>query len=82
MGKESKKEWIYVYVDVPAGVSGKEPTCQFMRHERHSSIPGLERSPGEEHGNPLQNSCLENPMDRGAWWAMVHSVTKTRTQLK
>ena len=36
------------------------------------SIPGLGRSPGEEHGNPLQYSCLENPMDRGAWWATVH----------
>ena len=37
-------------------------------------IPGLERSPGGEHGNPLQYSCLENPMDRGAWWAIVHGV--------
>ena len=36
------------------------------------SIPGLRRSPGEGHGNPLQCSCLENPMDRGAWWATVH----------
>ena len=46
------------------------------------SIPGLERSPGEGYGNPLQNSYLENPMDRGAWQAMVHGVTKSRTQLK
>ena len=36
------------------------------------SIPGLGRSPGEGHGNPLQYSCLENPMDRGAWWITVH----------
>ena len=36
------------------------------------SIPGLGRSPGGRHGNPLQSSCLENPMDRGAWWATVH----------
>ena len=42
-------------------------------------IPGLGRSPGGGHGNPLQYSCLENPMDRGAWWAMVHSVAKSRT---
>ena len=42
-------------------------------------IPGLRRSPGGGHGNP---SCLENPTDRGAWWAMVHSVTKSRAQLK
>ena len=40
------------------------------------SIPGLGRSPGEEHGNPLQYSCLENPMDRGAWWATVHGGCK------
>ena len=46
------------------------------------SIPGLGRSPGEGHSNPLQYSCLENPMDRGAWWAMVHGVTKSRTQLE
>ena len=43
------------------------------------SIPGLGRSPGGGHGNPLQYSCLENPMDRGAWWAMVHRVEKNRT---
>ena len=41
-----------------------------------SSSPGLGRSPGEEHGNPLQYSCLENPMNRGAWQATVHRVTK------
>ena len=35
--------------------------------------------PGEEHGNPLQYSCLDNPMDRGAWWATVHRVTKNQT---
>ena len=45
------------------------------------SIPVLRRSPGGGHGNPLQYSCLENPMDRGAWRATVHGVTKTRTQL-
>ena len=43
------------------------------------SIPGLGRSPGEGNGNPLQYSCLENPMDRGAWWATVHGVTKSWT---
>ena len=45
------------------------------------SVPGLGRSPGRGHGNPLQYSCLENPMDRGAWWATVHGVTKSQTQL-
>ena len=44
-------------------------------------IPGLGRSPGGGHGNPLQYSCLENPMDGGAWWATVHRVPKSWTQL-
>ena len=43
------------------------------------SIPGFGRSPGEGHGNPLQYSCLENPQDRGAWWATVHGVEKSWT---
>ena len=43
------------------------------------SVPGLGRSPGEGNGDPLQYSCLENPMDRGAWWAMVHRVAKSWT---
>ena len=46
------------------------------------SIPRAERSPEEGNGNPLQYSCLENPMDRGAWRATVHGVAKCRTQLK
>ena len=46
------------------------------------SIPGSGRSPGEGNGNSLQCSCLENPMDRGAWWAIVHGVTRSQTQLK
>ena len=40
-------------------------------------IPGLETSPGEGHGNPFQYSCLENPMDRGAWWTAVHRVIES-----
>ena len=47
-----------------------------------SSIPGSGRSPGGGHSNPLQYSCLENPMDQGIWWAIVHRVTKSQTQLK
>ena len=46
------------------------------------SILGLGRSPGEGNGNPLQYSCLENPMDGGAWWATVHRVAKNRTRLR
>jgi len=44
-----------------------------------SSDPESGRSPGEKNGNPLQYSCLENPMDRGAWWATVHGVAKNQT---
>ena len=44
-------------------------------------IPGLERCPREGNGNPLQYSCLENPLDRGAWQATVHGVAKSQTQL-
>ena len=46
------------------------------------SIPGLGRSPGGGQGNPPQYSCLENPMDRGAWWATVDRIAKSWTQLK
>ena len=49
--------------------------------EDQGSIPGLGRSPGEGDGTPLQYSCLENPMDGEAWWAAVHGVAKSRTQL-
>ena len=42
-------------------------------------LPGLGRSPGEGHGNPLQNFCLENPMDRGVWWATVHGIEQSQT---
>ena len=46
-----------------------------------SLIPGLGRCPGKGHDNPLQYSWLENPMDRGAWWATAHGVAKSLTQL-
>ena len=41
------------------------------------SVPGSGKSPGEENGNPFQDSCLKNPMDQGAWWTIVHGVTKS-----
>ena len=50
--------------------------------EDPGSVPELARSPGGGHGNPLQYSCLQNPMDRGAWQATVHRVTKSQTRLK
>ena len=46
------------------------------------SIAGSGRSPGERNGSSFQYSCLENPMDRGAWWATVHGVTKSQTRLE
>ena len=62
----------------PRGSGGKEPACNAGDL---GSIPGSRRSPGEGNGNPLQYSCLENPMDREAWRAAVHGVTKSQTQL-
>ena len=62
----------------PGASNGKESTCNAGDM---GSIPGLVRSPGEGHGNPLQYSGLENPMDRGAWRVIVHGVTKRWTQL-
>ena len=56
---------------LPWGLSGKESACNAGDM---GSIPGSGRSPGEGSGNPLQYSCLGNPMDRGAWWAPVHGV--------
>ena len=60
-------------------LSGKASTCNTGST---GSIPGLGQSSGGGHGNPLQYSCLENPMDRGAWWATIHGVTKSQTRLK
>ena len=60
----------------------KNPTASAGGVRDVGSIPGSERSPGGGHGNPLQYSCLGNPMDSGAWWATVHRVAKSRTRLK
>ena len=62
----------------PGGSEGKASACNAGDL---GSIPGSGRSPGEGNGNPLQYSCLENSMDRGAWWATVHGVAKSRTGL-
>ena len=62
----------------PGGLDGKEST---YNAKDLGSIPGLGRFPGGGRGNPLQYSCLEKPMDRGAWWATVHGVTKSWTWL-
>ena len=62
----------------PGGSVGKESACSAGDP---GSIPGSGRSPGEGNGNPLQYPCLENPMNRGAWWAAVHGVKKSRARL-
>ena len=62
----------------PGGSDGKESACNARDL---GSFPGLGRPPGEGNGNLLQYSCLENSMDRGAWWATVHGVMKYGTQL-
>ena len=62
----------------PGGSDGKESACSAGDL---GSFTGLGRSPGEGNDSPLQSSCLENPMDRGAWWATVHRVAKSQTQL-
>ena len=61
---------------LPGGSDGKEPACN-MRDP--GSIPGSRRPSGEGNGNPLQYSCLENPIDKGSWRVTVHGVTKSRT---
>ena len=74
---------MYVYVPFlwgfPGGSEGKASACNAGDL---GLIPGLGRSPGEENGNPLQYSCLENPMDREAWQATVHGVANSWMQLR
>ena len=65
----------------PGGTSGKNLPANTGGIRDVGFIPGSGRAPGGEHGNPLQYSCLENAMDRGAWQATVLGVTKSRTRL-
>ena len=65
---------------LPCGTSGKEPACQCRLDVRYAGwIPGLGRAPGDENSNLRQYSCLENPMDRGAWRATVHGIAQSQT---
>ena len=64
------------YMDFPGGSDGNSSV---YNAGDLGSIPGSGKSTGEVNGNPLQYYCLENPMDRGAWWATVHGVAKSRT---
>ena len=71
-------KYYYLYLGFPGGSDSKESACNVGDW---GSIPGSGRSPGEGNGNPLLYSCLENPMDRGAWWVAVHGTTKSQTRL-
>ena len=62
--------------------SGKEPACKLRRPKRLGLSPRVRKSPWKRAWHPLQYSCLENPTDRGAWRATVHSVTERQTRLK
>ena len=69
---------------LPRWLSGNKSTCQCRKHRFNpwaGLIPGLGRSLGGRNGNPLQYSCLENSIDRGAWLVTVHGVAKSQTQL-
>ena len=69
------------YKRPPRWLTGKEFTCQSWRWRSHGLIPGSGRSPRRGNGNTVQYPCLENPMDRRAWHAMVHGVAKSWTWL-
>ena len=71
----------FIKVQLAWWLSGKESSCNAGAAGNVGLTPGSGRSPGVGNGNPFQYSCLENPMDRGAWWATVHGVTKSQTQL-
>ena len=70
--------WPPVTIGLPRWLSGKESAFQAGDV---GTIPGSGKSPGEGNGNPLKQSCLENPMDRGAWRVTIHGVAKSQTQL-
>ena len=70
-----------IYWGFPDASVCKESACNAGAAGDTGSIPGSERSSGGENGNLLQYSCLENPMDEGAWWAVVHGVAKSQTWL-
>ena len=76
---EAKKyRYVYILINKNVGFPGDSVvTNPPVNAEDMGSVPGSVRSPGAGNGNPLQCSCLENPIDRGAWWATVHGVAKS-----
>ena len=74
--------WCYIGLSQWGGSALKEFPCNVEDAWDRASIPGSRRAPAGGHGNPLQDSCLQNPMDRWGWQATVHAVTKNRIWLK
>ena len=72
---------VYIYMGFPDSRVVKNPSASAGDTRDTGSVPGSGRSPGEGNGNLLQYSCLENSMDRRAWRATVHGVTKSQTQM-
>ena len=72
----SLKTTTILLLSIPGGSDANQSACNAGDL---GSVPESGRCPGEGNGNPLQYSCLENPMDRGAWWAIVHGVAKNQT---
>ena len=79
--EKTRREIIWISVESPDGSVVKNPAGNAGDTREAGLFPGLERSPGGRIGNPLQYSCLENSMDRGAWRAAVHKVTKSQKWL-
>ena len=77
-GCSESKVYLSKDTHLPGGSDGKESDCNAGVP---GSIPELGRSPGKRNGYPLQYSCLDNLMDREAWWDMVHGITKSQTQV-
>ena len=93
-GSSPPRDWTWVYLiasqfftfwatrEAECGTSGREPVCHAGDIRSVGFISGSRKSPGGGHRNPLQYSCLENPTDRGAWWATVQRVANRWTWLK
>ena len=81
--EEEEERWQkWAHKGFPGGTRGREHTCQCRRYKRHGFGAWVRETPGGGRGNPLQYSCLENPMDGEAWKATVHGITKSWTWLK
>ena len=83
LGGEFREVYIVLYISIYIDIDIDTHTRIYSACNARDPglIPRSGKSPGEKHGKPLQYSCLENSVDRGAWWATVHGVTKNQTQL-